>query len=116
MAIVDACVRLLPGVLGNEASTHEESHSPESGGLLEYPQYTRPVEFRGERVPEVLSSGNHADIAAWRREESMRRTEARRPDLMARARAHAEAIEAANPSKKKKLKKRAPAGGEGSAP
>jgi tRNA (guanine37-N1)-methyltransferase len=82
MALVDACVRLLPGVLGNEASTAEESHSPESGGLLEYPQYTRPVEFRGQGVPAVLKEGNHAEIAKWRRAEALARTQARRPDLV----------------------------------
>jgi tRNA (guanine37-N1)-methyltransferase len=84
MAIVEACARLLPGVLGNEASTIEESHSPSTGGLLEYPHYTRPVEFRGARVPEVLSGGNHAEIAKWRREQSMARTRERRPDLWER--------------------------------
>jgi tRNA (guanine37-N1)-methyltransferase len=81
MAIVDACARLLPGVLGNEASTFDESHSAGTGGLLEYPQYTRPAEFRGARVPEVLAGGNHAEIARWRREQSVARTQERRPDL-----------------------------------
>jgi tRNA (guanine37-N1)-methyltransferase len=82
MALVEACVRLLPGVLGNEASTAEESHSPESGGLLEYPQYTRPVEFRGKGVPAVLKEGNHAEIAKWRHAEAIARTRVRRPDLL----------------------------------
>jgi len=82
MAVIDACVRLIPGVLGNDASTVEESHSPETGGLLEYPQYTRPVEFRGMRVPEVLQSGNHAEIARWRSEQSLLRSKERRPDLV----------------------------------
>ncbi len=82
MAIIDACVRLLPGVLGNEESTAEESHSPEAGGLLEYPQYTRPAEFRGEGVPAVLKEGNHAEIAKWRRAQALLRTEQRRPDLL----------------------------------
>jgi tRNA (guanine37-N1)-methyltransferase len=86
MAIVEACSRLLPGVLGNEASTIEESHSPETGGLLEYPQYTRPPEFRGARVPEVLQGGNHALIAKWRREQAIARTRERRPDLWERLR------------------------------
>jgi tRNA (guanine37-N1)-methyltransferase len=86
MAVVDACARLLPGVLGNEASTIDESHSPGMGGLLEYPHYTRPVEFRGERVPEVLQGGNHAAIAAWRRERAIARTRERRPDLWERFR------------------------------
>ncbi|HEY3822878.1 MAG TPA: tRNA (guanosine(37)-N1)-methyltransferase TrmD [Polyangiaceae bacterium] len=81
MAVVDACARLLPGVLGNEASTIDESHSPETGGLLEYPHYTRPAEFRGVRVPEVLAGGNHAEIARWRRDQAVARTRARRPDL-----------------------------------
>ena len=84
MAIVDGCARLLPGVLGNEASTVEESHSPEAGGLLEYPHYTRPVEFRGARVPEVLQGGNHAEISRWRREQAVLRTRERRPDLWER--------------------------------
>jgi tRNA (guanine37-N1)-methyltransferase len=84
MAIVDACARLLPGVLGNEASAAHESHSAVMGGLLEYPQYTRPVEFRGVRVPDVLQSGNHAAIEAYRLEEARRRTRERRPDLWAR--------------------------------
>lgn len=81
MAIVDACSRLLPGVLGNAASSMHESHSPAMDGLLEYPQYTRPVEFRGLRVPDVLQGGNHAIIAAWRREQAEKRTADRRPDL-----------------------------------
>jgi tRNA (guanine37-N1)-methyltransferase len=84
MAIVDACARLLPGVLGNEASTIDESHSPDTGGLLEYPHYTRPAEFRGMTVPDVLVGGNHAEIARWRRSEAIARTRARRPDLWAR--------------------------------
>jgi tRNA (guanine37-N1)-methyltransferase len=84
MAIIDACSRLLPGVIGNEASTIDESHSPDTGGLLEYPHYTRPAEFRGARVPEVLSGGNHAEIARWRREQAIARTKERRPDLWER--------------------------------
>ena len=79
LAVVEATVRLLPGVLGNEASAEDESHAD---GLLEYPQYTRPEEFRGEKVPDVLRSGNHAAIARWRRKESLRRTLERRPDLL----------------------------------
>lgn len=82
MIIVDAVSRLLPGVLGGEESTQEESHS---AGLLEYPHYTRPPEFRGWRIPDVLLSGHHAEIARWRRKESMRRTKLRRPDLFAKA-------------------------------
>lgn len=84
MAIVDACARLLPGVLGNEASTIDESHSPDTGGLLEYPHYTRPAEFRGAGVPEVIVGGNHAQIAKWRREQAVARTKERRPDLWER--------------------------------
>lgn len=80
MVIVDAVSRLLPGVL-TEGSTEEESHT---AGLLEYPHYTRPPEFRGWRVPDVLLSGNHAAIARWRRKQSLRRTRDRRPDLLAR--------------------------------
>lgn len=86
MAVIDACVRLLPGVLGNAASAEHESHSAALGGLLEYPQYTRPVEFRGLRAPEVLQQGNHAVIARWRREQAELRTAQRRPDLLQRAR------------------------------
>ncbi len=82
MVIVDAVARLIPGVLGQPAAASHDSHA---AGLLEGPQYTRPVEFRGWRVPDVLLSGNHAQIAAWRRRESLRRTFERRPDLLARA-------------------------------
>ncbi len=82
MAVVEATIRLLPGVLGNQASTHEESHAGE--GLLEYPQYTRPADFRGHAVPEVLASGNHANVEAWRRARAIERTRARRPDLFGR--------------------------------
>lgn len=78
MAMIDAVVRLLPGVLGKDESTHEESFST---GLLEYPQYTRPREFRGMKVPEVLLGGDHAKIAAWRAEQAEARTRRRRPDL-----------------------------------
>jgi tRNA (guanine37-N1)-methyltransferase len=84
MAIIEATVRLLPGVLGNFDSTREESHGEE--GLLEYPQYTRPAEFRGLKIPEVLSSGHHADIAKWRKEQALARTRERRPDLLAKRR------------------------------
>jgi tRNA (guanine37-N1)-methyltransferase len=83
MAVVDACARLLPGVLGNADSTTHESHSEALAGMLEYPQFTRPAEFRGARVPEVLQGGNHAVIDAWRRAEAERRTAERRPDLVA---------------------------------
>ena len=82
MVVVDAVVRLLPGVLGSEASLLDESHAT---GLLEYPQYTRPPEYRGWSVPEVLLSGNHAQIAKWRREQIIRRTLERRPELLDKA-------------------------------
>jgi len=81
MVIIDAVTRLLPGVLGDEDSAREDSFSQE---LLEYPQYTRPAEFRGMKVPEVLLSGNHAEIARWRAEQARRRTQERRPDLFAK--------------------------------
>ncbi|MGA2685928.1 MAG: tRNA (guanosine(37)-N1)-methyltransferase TrmD [Verrucomicrobiota bacterium] len=79
MVVIDAVVRLLPGVLGDDESSHDESFSQ---GRLEYPQYTRPAEFRGMSVPDVLVSGNHAEIEKWRREQAERRTKERRPDLM----------------------------------
>jgi tRNA (guanine37-N1)-methyltransferase len=82
MAIVEGVARLLPGVLGNEASATEESHSLSSGGILEYPQYTRPAEFRGNGVPEVLLGGNHGEIARYRGEQALQRTRERRPDLL----------------------------------
>jgi tRNA (guanine37-N1)-methyltransferase len=80
IALLDACVRLLPGVLGKEASIAEESFAD---GLLEYPQFTRPPVFEGEPIPEVLTSGDHAKVAAWRRAEAERLTRERRPDLWA---------------------------------
>jgi len=79
MVILEATARLLPGVLGGEASTEEESFAQ---GLLEYPHYTRPREFMGCRVPEVLLSGNHQEIAAWRRRRAIERTFEKRPDLL----------------------------------
>ena len=82
MVLVDAVSRLLPGVLGEEQSAREDSHTT---GLLEYPQYTRPRDFRGQLVPEILLSGDHGRIARWRRKESLRRTLLRRPDLLATA-------------------------------
>ena len=78
LVLLDACVRLLPGVMGAEASGEEESFS---AGLLEYPHYTRPAEWQGRRVPDVLLSGDHAAIAAWRRAQSEQATRERRPDL-----------------------------------
>ena len=82
MAVLEAMVRLIPGVLGNSDSPREESFSSECSGLLEYPQYTRPAGFRGHDVPEVLRSGDHGRIAEWRREQSLDRTRQRRPDLL----------------------------------
>ncbi|HEU5368216.1 MAG TPA: tRNA (guanosine(37)-N1)-methyltransferase TrmD [Ktedonobacterales bacterium] len=82
MVVIDAVSRLVPGVLGAPASAVEESHS---SGLLEYPHYTRPPDFRGWQVPPILLSGNHGAVARWRRKEALRRTRARRPDLLAKA-------------------------------
>ena len=79
MVIIDSIIRLLPGAIGSETSLVEESHV---GGLLEYPQYTRPPEFRGWKVPDVLLSGNHKEISDWRRRQSVLRTALRRPDLL----------------------------------
>lgn len=79
LAVADAVIRLIPGVLGSAESTQEESHA---AGLLEYPQYTRPPEYRGLTVPEVLLSGHHGEVAKWRRKESLRRTLIRRPELI----------------------------------
>ncbi|HLC05756.1 MAG TPA: tRNA (guanosine(37)-N1)-methyltransferase TrmD [Anaerolineales bacterium] len=81
MIVIDAVARLIPGVLGDAEAAAEDSHA---AGLLEYPHYTRPVEFRGWRVPDVLVSGDHARIAEWRRAQSLRRTMARRPDMFQR--------------------------------
>jgi len=82
MVVVDAVVRLLPGVLGSEASPLDDSHVT---GLLEYPQYTRPAIYRGWEVPQVLLSGNHAQITKWRREQAIQRTLKRRPELLDKA-------------------------------
>jgi tRNA (guanine37-N1)-methyltransferase len=79
MVVIDAVTRLLPGVLGDDESSRDESFSH---GLLEYPQYTRPAEFRGMKAPDVLVSGNHAEIEKWRREQAKLRTKERRPDLL----------------------------------
>jgi len=81
LVLLDACVRLLPGVMGTEASHVEESFE---AGLLEYPHYTKPQEFEGRPIPEVLNSGHHGKVAAWRREQAERATRERRPDLWAR--------------------------------
>jgi tRNA (guanine37-N1)-methyltransferase len=87
MVVIDAVTRQLPGVLGSEESAGDESHTT---GLLEYPQYTRPQTYRNWEVPQVLISGNHAQIAKWRREQSILRTFVRRPDLLEKANLSAE--------------------------
>ncbi len=79
MVVIDAVARLIPGVLGDADAAQEDSHA---AGLLEYPHYTRPPEFRGWQVPDILLSGDHARVAAWRREQSLRRTVIRRPDML----------------------------------
>jgi tRNA (guanine37-N1)-methyltransferase len=79
MVLLDALIRLLPGVVNHSESVVDESHS---SGMLEYPQYTRPEVFNGRRVPEVLLSGHHDDIRRWRQEQSLGRTRQRRPDLL----------------------------------
>jgi tRNA (guanine37-N1)-methyltransferase len=82
MVVVDAVVRLIPGVLGDPGAAMDDSHA---SGLLEYPHYTRPASYRGYSVPQVLLSGHHAEVERWRRREALRRTYQRRPDLLARA-------------------------------
>ncbi len=82
MVLIDAVSRFIPGVLGSDRSAEDDSFF---NSLLEYPQYTRPVDFRGRRVPEVLLSGNHSAISLWRRQEAIKRTSSRRPDLLAKA-------------------------------
>jgi len=79
LLLLDACVRLLPGVMGAAASAEEESHGAE--GLLEYPHYTRPADWQGRAVPEILLSGHHAEVARWRRAQAEAATRTRRPDL-----------------------------------
>lgn len=79
MIMLDAIVRLLPGVLGNSASTENESFE---AGLLEYPQYTRPIEWKGHKVPDILMSGHHENVAKWQREQALQITKERRPDLL----------------------------------
>ena len=78
MVLIDSVSRLIPGVLSNEDSYSDESHY---NGLLEYPQYTRPVEFNNRKVPDILLSGHHANITRWRRKEALKRTYLKRPDL-----------------------------------
>jgi tRNA (guanine37-N1)-methyltransferase len=92
MVVLDAVIRLQPGVLSTSDAWRDESHSAE--GLLEYPQYTRPVEFRGLRVPDVLLSGHHGHVAAWRRRKALERTRESRPELLsAEHRAELERLE-----------------------
>ena len=88
LVMLDAIVRLLPGIMGNDASGAEESFE---NGLLEHPHYTRPADFEGVPIPDVLTGGNHARVAAWRHEKALALTAARRPDLLARARAEKDA-------------------------
>jgi tRNA (guanine37-N1)-methyltransferase len=95
LVLLDAVVRLLPGVMGNDTSGDEESFE---NGLLEHPHYTRPQEFEERPIPEILLSGNHAKIAAWRREQAEILTKERRPDLFS---AHETAINAKKPSSKR---------------
>jgi len=97
MVVVDAVVRLLPGVLGSEASAIDDSHAT---GLLEYPQYTRPAVYRGWSVPQVLLSGDHAQIAKWRREQAIQRTLERRPELLDKANLRLEKRQLVNRLKK----------------
>jgi tRNA (guanine37-N1)-methyltransferase len=87
LVLIDAITRLLPGVLGDAGATIDDSHA---NGLLEYPHYTRPAEYRGVAVPDVLLSGHHAEVARWRRHEALRRTWERRPDMLERAELSAE--------------------------
>jgi tRNA (guanine37-N1)-methyltransferase len=82
LVVIDAIARLIPGVLGDKGSSEEDSFSQ---GLLEYPQYTRPREFEGRKVPAILLSGDHQTIEQWRRREALRRTWEKRPDLLAQA-------------------------------
>jgi len=82
LVVIDAVTRLLPGVLGDPGATLDDSHAD---GLLEYPHYTRPANFRGQTIPDVLLSGDHAQVDRWRREQSLRRTWERRPDLLSKA-------------------------------
>jgi tRNA (guanine37-N1)-methyltransferase len=91
VVLVDSIVRLLPGTLGHEQSAADDSFS---NGLLEAPQYTRPADFRGWKVPEVLLSGNHAEIAKWRKEQAIKRTRENRPDLLNKVECHPERSEA----------------------
>ena len=98
MVITDAVTRLIPGVLGSDESAKDDSHS---AGLLEYPQYTRPPLFKDWEVPEILLSGNHGEIARWRRRQAIIRTAERRPELLDKAELSAEEIKLVNEKGKK---------------
>lgn len=104
MVMTDCIARLIPGVLGSDESASDESFSD---GLLEYPQYTRPEEWMGKKVPEVLLSGNHKEIEKWRTAESLERTRAKRPDLYAEIHKELEEFKAENPRKFKKKRSEA---------
>jgi tRNA (guanine37-N1)-methyltransferase len=97
MVLIDAVVRLLPGALGDDTSALHESFSPQMGGMLDYPHYTRPAEWMGRSVPPILLTGDHAKIEAWRREQARQRTAERRPDLLPPPPAPAPAPEVAPP-------------------
>ena len=90
LILIDAISRLIPGVLGDPTGAEDDSHSM---GLLEYPHYTKPAEFRGWKVPEVLQSGNHAKIDSWRRQQSLLRTFNKRPDILEKAKLSKEDME-----------------------
>jgi tRNA (guanine37-N1)-methyltransferase len=98
MAIIEAAARLVPGVLGNQESPQVESFSSANRGLLEFPQFTRPQEFRGLEVPEVLRRGHHAEVNRWRSDQALQRTRERRPDLLVASGAEAPAAAARTPS------------------
>jgi tRNA (guanine37-N1)-methyltransferase len=107
LTVLDAIVRLIPGALGDPDGAQDDSHA---SGLLEYPHYTRPPEFRGMQVPEVLLSGNHAEIARWRREQAIKRTLERRPDILEKAQLSEKDIRYLNsitPKKRSKPKRKA---------
>ena len=110
LALIEACVRLIPGVLGDETSMIEESFSK---GLLEHPHYTRPPEFEGAAIPDVLSSGNHARVEAWRRAQSIERTRQRRPDMYARWWVNDRLSRADEPSPRPRRRRHSPPNGRG---
>lgn len=110
VVIVDAVIRLLPGALGSPHSAVDESHAD---GLLEYPHYTRPPEFEGAAIPDVLSSGNHARVEAWRRAQSIERTRQRRPDMYARWWVNDRLSRADEPSPRPRRRRHSPPNGRG---